>query len=379
MDFTPTETQTMLHDTARAFLADRHDFAARQARLRGGDVHDRAFWRELAALGLTGVEIDPAYGGSGLAFEDLAVVLERLGEALVFEPFVPSVVVAGGLISALGSADQQRSWLPAMAGGTMVAALAHGERAARQDVAYVVTRATPDGANWRLNGAKAVAWGADTADLLLVSARTAGAPGDRDGVALFALSKETPGLTVRGYRLYDGSGAADLSLDGVLVSADARLGGEAGVLPAIERAYDRGAAAVSAEAIGAMQSLRDLTLDHLKTRRQFGHPIGQFQVLQHRMVDLHMAVEIARSMALLAVAAIDGETGPARSAKISAAKAAVGDAAREVGQAAVQMHGGIALTDDYSAGHYFKRLTMIERQFGSVDHHVARYARLMNA
>jgi alkylation response protein AidB-like acyl-CoA dehydrogenase len=379
MDFTPTETQTMLHDAVAAFLNDRHGFAARQERRRAGVFHDPVFWGEVAALGLLGIEIDEEHGGSGGGFEEMAVVLELLGAALVVEPFIPSVVVAAGLIGELGTTAQKRTWLAGIANGSLIAALAHGERAARHAVGFVATQATPRGDGWRLDGAKAVTWGADVADLLLVSARTSGAPGDRDGIALFALPHNTPGLTIGAYRLYDGSGAADLVLDGVLVDADARLGGKASVLPAIEHAYDRGAAAVAVEAIGAMQRLRDVTLDYLKTRRQFGRPLGDFQVLQHRMVDLHMAVEIARSMALSAVVAIVGEVGTARAAKISAAKAAVGEAAREVGQMAVQLHGGIALTEEYAVGHYFKRLTMIERQFGSVDHHVERYARLMVA
>ena len=379
MDFTPTETQTMLRDAVAAFLGDRHDFATRQERWRDGMFHDPVLWGEMAALGLMGIEIGEAHGGSGAGFEELAVVIEQFGEALVVEPFVPSVVVAAGLIRELGTTAQKGAWLPAIANGASIAALAHGERAARGTPAFVETRATPQGDGWRLDGAKAVIWGADVADLLLVSARTGGAACDQAGVALFAVPRDAAGLTIRDCRLYDGSGAADLTFDGASVGADARVGDAASALPAIEQAIDRGAAAVAIEAVGAMQRLRDLTLDYLKTRRQFGQPLGNFQVLQHQMVDLHMAVEIARSMALSAVVAIASQTGTARAASISAAKVAVGEAAREVGQRAVQLHGGIALTEDYVVGHYFKRLTMIERQFGDVDHHVERYARLMDA
>ena len=378
MDFSLTETQTMLGDVVDRFLAGRYDFAARQGRVHAQVSHDRALWAELAELGLMGVAIDEAHGGSGMGFEELAVVLERFGGALVTEPFVPTVVLAAGLIQSLGSAGQQRQWLPRIVDGSLRAAVAHGERQARDTVAWVSTAAARTDAGWRLEGAKMVVLGGDVADLLLVSARTAGGPGDRDGVSLFAVPREAAEAGLRGYALYDGSGAAELVLEGMVLPADALVGTEGRALAAIELAYDRGAAAASVEAVGAMKRVRDLTLDYLKTRRQFGRPLGDFQVLQHRMVDLHMAVDIAESMAISAVVAIASEPAD-RSAKVSAAKAAIGRAAHEVGQSAVQLHGGIALTDEYAAGHFFKTLTLCERVFGSVDHHLDRYAALMAA
>ena len=378
MDFTLTETQTMLGDAVDRFLADRFDFSTRQKQLAAGISHDPGLWKDLAGLGLMGIAIDSEHGGSGMGFEELAVVLERFGGALVTEPFVPTVVLAAGLLQSLGSAEQQQQWLPLIADGSLRAALAHGERQARDTIAWVTTSATRTSAGWQLNGAKMVVQGGDAADLFLISARTAGNSGDREGISLFAVPREQVAANLRGYSLYDGSGACELVLDGLELPADALLGAEGGALDAIETAYDRGAAAVSIQAVGAMKRLRDLTLDYIKTRRQFGQPLGSFQVLQHRMVDLHMAVEIAESMALSAVIAIATDPDD-RMAKVSAAKAAIGQAAREIGQSAIQLHGGIALTDEYAAGHYFKKLTMIERQFGRVDYHLDRYARLMTA
>jgi alkylation response protein AidB-like acyl-CoA dehydrogenase len=378
MDFTLTETQTMLGDAVDRFLADRFDFSARQKQLSEGISNDPGLWNELAALGLMGIAIDSQHGGSAMGFEELAVVLERFGGSLVTEPFVPTVVLGAGLLKSLGSAEQQQQWLPLIADGSLRVALAHGERQARDMLSWVTTSATRTAAGWQLHGAKMVVQGGDAADLFLISARTAANSGDREGISLFAVPRAQILSSLRCYSLYDGSGACNLVLEGLNLAADAVIGAEGQALNAIEAAYDGGAAAVSIQAIGAMKRLRDLTLDYIKTRRQFGQPLGSFQALQHRMVDLHMAVEIAESMALSAVIAIDSNP-PDRMAKISAAKAAIGQAAREVGQSAVQLHGGIALTDEYAAGHYFKKLTLVERQFGRVDYHLDRYARLMDA
>jgi alkylation response protein AidB-like acyl-CoA dehydrogenase len=378
MDFTLTETQTMLGDAVDRFLADRFDFSARQKQLSEGISNDPGLWNELAALGLMGIAIDSQHGGSAMGFEELAVVLERFGSSLVTEPFVPTVVLGAGLLKSLGSAEQQQQWLPLIADGSLRVALAHGERQARDMLSWVTTSATRTAAGWQLHGAKMVVQGGDAADLFLITARTAANSGDREGISLFAVPRAQILSSLRCYSLYDGSGACDLVLEGLNLAADAVIGAEGQALDAIEAAYDGGAAAVSIQAIGAMKRLRDLTLDYIKTRRQFGQPLGSFQALQHRMVDLHMAVEIAESMALSAVIAIDSNP-PDRMAKISAAKAAIGQAARKVGQSAVQLHGGIALTDEYAAGHYFKKLTLVERQFGRVDYHLDRYARLMDA
>lgn len=377
MDFAPTDDQRMIADAVSALLADRHDFETRRRRLASGATRDPALWSELAGLGVLGAEIDEAHGGSGGGFADLAAALEPCGAALVNEPLVASVVLAGGLLQAAGTPAQKDRWLTAVAGGDVIAAVAHSERRARDSLAWVETAAERRGDGWLLNGAKAVVMGGDAADLFIVSARTTGAPGDAHGISLFLVPADTPGLRVRGYPVYDGAGAADLTLDDVVVADDALLGAEGRGLPLIEQAWDRGAAAVCVEAVAAMTALRELTLDYIRTREQFGQPIGRFQALQHRAVDMHMSVELARSMALLAVSAVDETDAAVRSRQISAAKHAISVACRDVGQSAVQLHGGIALTDEYAAGHYFKRLTMIERLFGDADHHLQRYATAM--
>lgn len=374
MDFAPTDDQRMIADAVSSLLADRHDFETRRRRLAGGATHDADLWSELAALGVLGAEIDEAHGGSGGGFADLAAVLEPCGGALVNEPLIPAVVLAGGLLQAAGAPDQKARLLGAVARGDLIVAVAHAERRARDTLAWVETTARRHGDGWRLDGAKAVVMGGDAAGLFIVSARTAGAAEDAGGISLFLVPADTPGLGVRPYPVYDGSGAADLELDDVDVPVDALLGAEGEGLSLIEHAWDRGAAAVCVEAVGAMTALRDLTLDYIRTREQFGQPIGRFQALQHRAVDMHMSVELARSMALLAVSAADEPDPAERARQVSAAKHAISVACREVGQSAVQLHGGIALTDEYAAGHYFKRLTMIERLFGDADHHLQRYA-----
>lgn len=377
MDFAPTDTQRMIADAVTALLADQHDFETRRQRIHSGATSSVALWSALGELGVLGAEIDEAHGGTGGPLADLLAVMEPCGAALVNEPLVASLVLSAGLIQKAGTPQQKARYLPDLATGARIAATAHSERRARDTLAFVETTATRTEAGWRLDGGKQVVAGGDVADLFVISARTSGAAGDADGLSLFVVAADAAGLTRRSYPVYDGSGAADLALDGVVVAEEALLGEADKALPLVEWAWDRGAAAVCVEAVGAMQALRDLTLDYIKTREQFGQPIGKFQVLQHRMADLHMQVELSRSMALLAISATEEADADRRAHQVSAAKTAIATACREVGQSAVQLHGGVALTEEYAAGHYFKRLTLIERQFGDRDHHLARYARLM--
>lgn len=379
MDFTPTDTQRMLGDSVSSFLAGRHDPATRQKRLQAKITHDAAFWQELASLGLTGIEIPEGHGGSGGSFGDLAVVLEEIGAALVTEPFIATVVLAASLIRDLGSPEQQAQWLPAIAAGTLKASLAHAERQARGTLNWVSATAVPTAEGWRLDGAKSVVLGGDAADLLLVSARTHGDVDDVSGISLFAVPADAAGLGGRRYSLYDGSGAADLVLDGVLLPHTALVGKAGEAIAAIERAHDRGAAAVCVEAVGAMGRLHALTVDYAKTRRQFGQPIGSFQALQHRMVDMTISAEQARSITYLACAKVDAATrggvdAAERRRVVSAAKVKVADAARHVGQEAIQLHGGMGMTQEMKVAHTFKRLTMIAQQFGDAEHHLERFA-----
>jgi alkylation response protein AidB-like acyl-CoA dehydrogenase len=367
MDFRPNEMQQMLSSSVERLLSRDHDLGAR---LRHRDPQaEHRLWADLAELGLMGVEIQDTYGGTGGTFEDLAAAIRPLGAALVNLPIVATAVLATGLLTR-ASPGQKSRWLPALAAGELRACVAHSECRARDTLSWVETTAMHEGDKWRLNGVKAVVHGGDSTDLFLVSARTRGAPHEPQGLSLFVVPRETTGLSINGYALYDGTGAADVTLDSVLLADDALLGDRDAAYPDLALAWDRGAAAVCVEAVGAMDQLRDLTLDYLRTREQFGHPIGQFQALQHRMADAYMAIELARSMSLLAVSAIPEADASVRAANVSAAKVVVGDACREVGQTCVQLHGGIALTAEYPAGHYFKRLT------GNSDHHLRRYANI---
>lgn len=238
MDFTLTETQTMLGDTVERFLADHYDFDTRHKQLSAGDTHSPGLWKDLAELGLMGIAIDGAHGGSGMGFEELAVVLERFGGSLVTEPFVPTVVLVAGLLQSRGSVEQQQQWLPLIANGSVRAALAHGERQARDALNWVTTTAVPTPGGWQLDGTKMVVLGGDVADLFLVSARTGGQAGDRDGISLFAVPREQVAAHVRNYALYDGSGACELVLDGLILPADALVGAQSDAIDAIETAYE---------------------------------------------------------------------------------------------------------------------------------------------
>lgn len=371
MDFSLSETQRLLDEAVGRLLRERYAFDQRRKLLAAGDG---AIWAEFAALGLLGIEIPETEGGSGGGFEDLSVVLQAFGRALVVEPYLPTVVLGAGLVAELGSASQRQAILPGVAAGTIKLALAHGEPAARYDLAHVATRARRDGDFYVLDGAKSVVLGGDQADWLLVSARTAGGPADSEGISLFLLTPGLPGVELRPFTMLDDRGAAEIALSGVRVAETARLGPVGGALPAIERAYDRGVAALACEAVGAMGALNALTLEYLKTRNQFGRPIGKFQALQHRMVDMTIAEEQARAIALLGVDQVGNPDPAARRRALSAVKVQIGRSAQAVGRGAIQLHGGIGMTEEYAAGHYFRRLTAIDLLFGDVDHHLARFA-----
>ena len=362
LTFTRTDTQTAIGDMIAGILAYEYDFEARRAAIVGGG-HAPAFWATLAEQGLLGIEVSTDAGGIGGTFAETAVVLEALGAALVVEPFVPTAVLGVGLLNDLGTPEAVAPLLERVVTGTLKLALAHDEGA------RVATSAEREGDGWRLRGHKTLVLGGDVADVLLVSATSDA------GLCLFLVPADTAGLSRKSYRLYDEHGAADLTFD-LALPASALLGAEGAASPAIDRALDRGAAAAIHQAIGAMDRLCAMTPDYLKTRVQFGKPLATFQVLQHRMVDMQIALEQARSMALLATAALDEADPAVRARDISAAKLHVGDAARLIGQSAVQLHGGIALTDEYPAGHYFKRLTMLARQFGDELYHLDRYVAL---
>ena len=374
MDFTLTETQRMLAETTDRLVRERYGFEDRKKIIAGPDGFSRPMWATFAELGLTGLGIAEEHDGLGGNLGDMAVVAETFGRALVVEPFMPTLVLGAGTLGFAGSDAQRADILPRVVTGELFLALAHGEPKSRYTLCHVETRADADGGDHLLSGAKAVVLGGDAADYFLVSARTDGATTDQHGISLFLVPRNVSGLTIRSYPNIDGTRAADLSLDRVRVPASARIGQLGHGLPIVTHAIERAIAYLCAEAVGAMQALNALTLDYLKTRTQFGVPIGSFQVLQHRMVDMEVALEQARSMAILACDRADDQHPRERTRAVSAAKVQIGRSGRLIGQSSVQMHGGIGITDEYAGGHYFKRLTLIDRTFGDADHHLTRFA-----
>jgi alkylation response protein AidB-like acyl-CoA dehydrogenase len=379
MDFSLAEERRLLQDTVRRYLAAEYTFESRRARVASDEGYSRQTWRQFAEMGWLGVSIREEDGGVGGDAFDTLLLMEAFGRALVVEPYLSSVVLGAGILADTGNAEQRAAWLPAVAAGEKLLAFAHAEPAARYAASHVETKAARDGAGWRLDGFKSVVLNAATADALVVSARTAGGSRDAAGVSLFLVDRKAPGVTLRAYATQDGGRAADVRLEGVRVGDDARLGNAGEALEAIERAIDRANAALCAEALGIVDALNAATLEYLKTRRQFGQPIGRFQALQHRMADMTIKASEARSMAIVAAAALRNPDALERKRRVSAAKALVGQAARFVGEQAIQLHGGIGVTDELIVSHWFKRLTMINATFGDSDFHLARFSDLMLA
>lgn len=374
MDFNLSEEQTAIQDSLKRYLAKDYGFEARRALTKSELGHSEQAWATYAELGLLALPFPEAVGGLGGNAVDTMLVAETMGTALALEPFIPTVVLAGSLINDIGSPAQRDTLLGGITQGTLLATLAHQEPGARYNVNHVATTARKDGDGWSLSGHKAVVLAAASAHKLLVSARTSGSAFDANGVSLFVVDAKSAGLTLRPYGTQDGQRAADVTLKGVKVGADALVGQVNQALPAIEHALDRAIAALCAEAVGVMATLNAQTLEYLKTRKQFGQPIGKFQVLQHRMADMAMAAEYGRSMALLAAVKVDSKDVAERRRTVSAAKAYIGQSARTVGQGAVQMHGGMGVTDELMAAHLFKRLTVIGQTFGDVDHHLGKFS-----
>ncbi|MCC2095909.1 MAG: acyl-CoA dehydrogenase family protein [Hyphomicrobiales bacterium] len=374
MDFNDTETQALLRDTADRLIRDKYEFETRKTYLASPEGYSASLWKEYGELGLLGIDASEDHGGSGGDFSDLAVVLQAFGRGLAVEPYLSSIVLSAAALRASGDQAAQDEYLPKLATGEMKIALAHGEPGSRYSLAYCETSARADGDAYILNGQKAVVLGADDADMLIVSARTSGATGDAEGVSLFLVPRGAQGLTVRSITNMDDRRAGEVTLENV--RAQAMLGAAGAALPVLEAAVDRATAAVCCEAVGAMEAVNQLTLEYLKTRNQFGRPIGKFQVLQHRMADMVMAEQSARSMMSLAIANVDNPDPKERARAMSAAKVQIGKSGNIVGRGAIQLHGGIGMTMEYVAGHYFRRLTSIEKMFGDTDYHLARFSNL---
>ena len=375
MDFDLSEEQQLLKDSLSRLLADHCSFEQRHTYAKEPDGWSRALWARYAELGVLGLSFEERHGGLGAGAVETMVVMEALGRALAPEPYLATVVLAGGCLRHGGSDAQKAQLVPKIADGSLILALAHGERQSRYDLADVQTTAKRDGNGWVLDGEKGVVLHGDSADKLVVSARIGGNRRDRSGLALFLVDATASGVTRRGYPTVDGLRAAEITLAAVRVGSDAILGEPGQALPVIERVVDDAIAALAAESIGVMAVMHEATVEYLKTRKQFGTTIGSFQVLQHRAVDMLVMLEQARSMALYAtVMAADENTAERRKA-MAAAKVQIGRSGKFVGQQAVQLHGGIGMTAEYKVGAYFKRMTMIDTLFGPADYHLAQLAK----
>ena len=375
MDFSYSEEQELLRNSLARFLADNYTYEAFRRVSRGEPGWRPECWKQFAEMGLLGAALPEAYGGLGGGAVETMIVMEAFGRALVVEPYVPTVVVGGGLLRAGGSEAQKREWLPKIANGEAVFAFAFSEPQSRYNLADVATTGKKVGSGHVLTGQKSVVVGAPFADRLVVTARTAGSRRDENGISLFLIDKRSKGVSTRDYPTMDGLRASEITFENVEVPGESLLGEEDDGLPLIEQITDEAIAAHCAEALGAMRVLHESTIEYAKTRKQFGVPIGKFQALQHRMADMFMQVEESASMTLMATLKL-GERPVERKKAASAAKVKIGKAGRFVGQNAVQIHGGIGMTDELALGHYFKRITMIDALYGNVDHHLKRYASL---
>lgn len=373
MDFDLTSEQSLLKDTAIRWAADTYgSLDAVQAARAEPLGFSEATWAELAGLGLAGLPFSEGDGGFGGGPLETQLVMEALGRALAPEPYLASVVLGGGALRLAANDAQRVELLPAIIDGSLRLAFAHAEEQARYDLHDVATTARATGDGYVLDGRKSVVLNADAAGLLVVSARTSGARRDADGITLFLVPADKPGVEIVAYPTHDGGRAGDVLLSAVPVPETAVLGRVGEALAVIEQVQEGAIAAIAAEAVGLMEALHGLTLDYLKTRKQFGVPIGSFQVLQHKAVDMLVALEQARSMALYAAMMVDAADTEERRAALSAVKVQINRSARFVGQTAVQLHGGIGMTMEYLGAHHFRRLAAIELMFGDTPFHLRR-------
>ncbi|MCB1607809.1 MAG: acyl-CoA dehydrogenase family protein [Xanthomonadales bacterium] len=368
MNFDFSDEQQMLQESTRRVLAAAGDFEQRNAQRDHALGYSTQLWRELADLGLLALNIPEADGGIGAGAVDNMLVCEAMGEGLVLEPFHASAVEATSLLARLADEQQRQRWLPALASGELIAVLAHAESSNGGALEPTQTRARPSADGWQLDGHKSMIYHAPSAALLLVSAQIEGAP----GLALFAVPADAAGLSLTPVATLDAQRAADVVLRGVQVGADARIGSE--ISKALSEVLDFSLAALCADAFGAIQSALNATIEYSRERKQFGQPIGRFQALQHRMADMLIHAEQARSMCYLAASHGDDPDPAQRRRILSAAKALIGQAARKVGQEAVQLHGGMGMTDELKVSHYFRRLTAFELRGGSTASHLQRLA-----
>ncbi|TDK51939.1 acyl-CoA dehydrogenase family protein [Antarcticimicrobium luteum] len=377
MDFTLTEERQMLQDTLRRYLADKYTTQVRNGILESETGISAGIWTGLADLGVIGALFTEAQGGFGGAGFDITTVFEELGRAGVVEPVMDTAILGGRLIAALGN-DAQQALLEEVIGGTLHLAFAHGEPTSRYDLSRVEATAVQSGDDIVLNGRKAVVANAEAAGHLIVSARESGGADDQAGISLFLVPAGTAGLTLRGYPLFSGGRAAEVTLDDVRLSASARLGAAGEAYPAIAAAVAAANVALAAEALGAMETATELTRGYLMTRQQFGRPIGSFQALQHRYSDMLIELEQARSAVINAAGHL-ADAPAQRDLQIAAARNLIGRVGRLVAEEAIQMHGGIAMTQEYELAHIAKRIVMTDHRFGDTDYHLERFIDLSAA
>ena len=376
MDFSFSEEQTLLKESIERFIQNDYGFNERQATVKSEADFNASHWQTFAELGWLAVPFSEEDGGFGGGPVESIAMWEQFGKGLLIEPLLATVVLAGGALRLAGTKAQKQAALTGIISGESQAALAFAEPQGRYNLADLTTKAVRHNGGWRLNGYKAVALNGPSADWLVVSARTAGAQRDAAGVSLFLVPANATGVSRRDYPTVDGFTASEVTFEDVDLDADALLGEEGGGLAVLEQVIDEGILAVGAEAVGCMEVLYKDTVEYCKTRKQFGQPIGKFQVLQHRMVDMFMEYEQAKSLMYMAAMRMAEGYGPEAQKAVSAFKVQVGKSGRFVGQNAVQLHGGMGMTDELNIGHYFKRLTMIDALFGNVDYHLKRFGSL---
>src|SRR5882672_909599 len=374
MDFSLTEEQQMLKDSVQRFLEKNCSFEQRRKMLAERMPMNAQLWEGLASLGVLGVPFAPDHGGFGGGGVETMLVMDALGRHLSLEPYLATVVLAGGCVDLGGARWIKKILIPKIIDGSMLLAFAHAEANARFDLGHVETRAIRDGNNFVLEGEKTLVLHGPVAEKFIVSARTSGNPGDAQGVTLFIVEADEENLGGQEYPLFDGTRALDLQLGGVNVGPESVIGTLDQAMPLIDTVLDRAMAGLCAEAVGIMDALHATTVEYLKTRQQFGQPIGRFQALQHRAVDMLVQLEQARSMSLLAASKVDSPDVSERRRTVAAAKEMAGRAGRFVGQQAIQLHGGMGMTDELNVSHYFKRLTAIDVLFGNSASQRTRFA-----
>jgi pimeloyl-CoA dehydrogenase small subunit len=372
MDFDLSEEQRLLKESVDGLLGSSYDFDARKKYMAEKGGWSRSVWNKLAEQGLLGLPFSEEDGGFGAGAVETMIVMEALGKALLLEPYLATVVIGGGFLRRGGSAEQKAAHIPGIIDGSKTFAFAQLEKNSRYDLNDVATSAKKKGEGWVIDGEKFVVLNGESADMLVVTARTKGGQRDTSGIGVFLVPGNAKGVSKKTYPTQDGLHAADITFTGVEVGADSAIGDPEKALPLIERVVDDARTAICAEAVGIMDESLKTTVEYLKTRTQFGVPIGSFQTLQHRAADMFVALEQARSMSMFATMASDFDDPKERATAIAAAKVQIGKSGKFVGQQSIQLHGGIGMTQEAKIGHYFKRLTMIENSFGDTDYHLRR-------